>query len=122
MASLAKSSKPSTTDLRPGPPGGSSGHSSLRSRMGPSVVHGKQARVGEGLLRDRVRTEEGVVSSSIFNDSEISRLELERIFTRSWLFVAHQSEIPHVGDFVTRSMGEDPVIVWRGQDGRDEYF
>ncbi|SRR5712692_8228334 len=43
---------------------------------------------------------------------------MERVFTRGWLYVAHESEIPQRGDFVTRQMGEDPVIVCRGQDGR----
>ena len=73
-------------------------------------------------MSDLVRTDEGVVSSRIFSDPEINRLEMERIFTRSWLYVAHDSEIPHAGDYVTRSMGDDPVIVCRGQDGRVRVF
>ena len=63
-----------------------------------------------------VDADEGLVSARIFVDSELYRLELERIFARSWLFVAHESEIPRPGDFVARWMGEDPVIVWRGAD------
>lgn len=73
-------------------------------------------------LSDLVKTKEGVVSSRVFSDPEINRLEMERIFTRSWLYVAHDSEIPQAGDFVTRSMGDDPVIVWRGQDGKVRVF
>jgi phenylpropionate dioxygenase-like ring-hydroxylating dioxygenase large terminal subunit len=64
----------------------------------------------------------GVVSAKIFVDEDIYRLEQERIYGRSWLFLAHDSEIPEPGDFVTRSMGEDPVIVWRGQDRKARVF
>jgi phenylpropionate dioxygenase-like ring-hydroxylating dioxygenase large terminal subunit len=69
-------------------------------------------------LRELVKPAEGLVSARVFNDPDLYRLEVERIFARSWLFVAHESEIPRPGDFVTRSMGEDPVIVARGPDGR----
>ena len=68
------------------------------------------ARKASGLAADLVRPKEGVVNSQIFTDPEIHRLEMERIFTRSWLYVAHESEIPQPGDFVTRTMGDDPVI------------
>ena len=67
-------------------------------------------------LKGLVLTRDGMVSPRVFTDPEIARLEMERIFTRSWLFVAHESEIPQPGDFVARWMGDDPVIVWRGQD------
>ncbi len=87
------------------------------------VARKYKRKIGEaGFFEDLVRTDEGVVSSQIFTDPEINRLEMERVFTRSWLFVAHESEIPHPGDFVTRYMGDDPVIVWRGQDGKVRVF
>ncbi len=82
----------------------------------------REQRAGDGNLRNLVRSKEGLISSRIFNDPEIHRLEMDRIFTRSWLYVAHESEIPLPGDFVTRYMGGDPVIVWRGQDGKVRVF
>ena len=82
----------------------------------------KPVQSGNGNLNKLVQVDKGIISSRIFNDPEINRLEMERIFTRSWLYVAHESEIPKAGDFVTRYMGEDPVIVWRGQDGRVRVF
>ena len=73
-------------------------------------------------LNNLVKPKEGLVSSRIFTDPDIYRLEIERIFTRTWLFVAHESEIPRAGDFVCRSMGVDPVIVARGRDGAVRVF
>ena len=82
----------------------------------------REQRAGNGNLRNLVRSKEGLISSRIFNDPEIHRLEMDRIFTQSWLYVAHESEIPNAGDFVTRYMGGDPVIVWRGQDCKVRVF
>ena len=65
-----------------------------------------------------VDADEGLVSARIFVDPEVYQRELERIFARSWLFIAHESEIPRPGDFVARSMGEDPIVVWRGADNQ----
>ncbi|WP_426243622.1 aromatic ring-hydroxylating oxygenase subunit alpha [Nocardioides sp. LHG3406-4] len=52
-----------------------------------------------------------------FADSSDWESELERIFRHSWLFVAHESEIPEPGDYVTRLMGTDQVIVSRTESG-----
>jgi PAH dioxygenase large subunit len=65
-----------------------------------------------------VRTRDGLVKACIFADPQVYALERERLFAQTWLHVAHESEIPRPGDFVTRSMGEDPVIVARGRDGK----
>jgi phenylpropionate dioxygenase-like ring-hydroxylating dioxygenase large terminal subunit len=50
-------------------------------------------------------------SSAVFDD------EMDRIFTQGWVFVAHDSEVPQPGDYVTRRIGPTPVIVSRGHDG-----
>ena len=52
-----------------------------------------------------------------FADESTWQRELEAVFRHSWLFVAHESEIPEPGDYVTRLMGTDQVIVARSEDG-----
>ncbi|UJW29749.1 aromatic ring-hydroxylating dioxygenase subunit alpha [Saccharothrix sp. AJ9571] len=59
----------------------------------------------------------GTVSADIFHSEEIYRRELSTVFARSWLFLAHESQLRSPGDFVTATMGEDPVIVSRQRDG-----
>ncbi|HLQ36008.1 MAG TPA: aromatic ring-hydroxylating dioxygenase subunit alpha [Chloroflexota bacterium] len=68
-------------------------------------------------VRSLANLEQGLLSAQVFVDPAVYELELERIFSRTWLYVAHDSEVPNPGDFVTRSMGEDSVIVVRGSDG-----
>ena len=60
----------------------------------------------------------GLVPLWIYNDEELYRAELERIFARNWIFMAHETEIPQPGDFVRRTIGGDRFIVVRGEDNR----
>jgi nitrite reductase/ring-hydroxylating ferredoxin subunit len=57
------------------------------------------------------------VRGSLFSDEDLYRRELDTIFAKSWLFVAHESQIQGAGDWVRSAMGDDPVIVVRGRDG-----
>jgi len=64
-----------------------------------------------------VDTRRGLVSREVFVSDEICRLETERIFDRTWVFLAHETELPAAGDFVSRTLGSAPVIVVRDADG-----
>lgn len=57
------------------------------------------------------------VHGSLYADPDIFRLELERIWFRTWIYVGHESEVPNPGDFVMKSIGPEPVIMVRSQDG-----
>jgi len=54
---------------------------------------------------------------SLYTALRIFADEIDRIFTRGWVFVGHASEIPRAGDYVTRQLGLQPVIMVRGRDG-----
>lgn len=57
------------------------------------------------------------VNRHSFYDESVFAQERERIFKRTWQFLAHESEIAKPGDYVTRKLAGDEVIVVRGQDG-----
>ena len=58
------------------------------------------------------------VHRSVYTDSTIFDLEMERIFGRAWVFIGHDSEVPNAGDYVTRRIGRRPVILSRHSDGK----
>src|ERR1700693_1196986 len=57
------------------------------------------------------------VSGRVYYDPAVFDEELEKIWYRDWIYVAHESEIPEPGDYVTRRIGLQPVIVSRDEDG-----
>jgi phenylpropionate dioxygenase-like ring-hydroxylating dioxygenase large terminal subunit len=57
------------------------------------------------------------VTRRLYSDEDVLARELDRIFSRSWILVGFESEIPEPGDYVTRRIGADPVILTRSESG-----
>jgi phenylpropionate dioxygenase-like ring-hydroxylating dioxygenase large terminal subunit len=68
-----------------------------------------RTRVDDLVLPDRV-------SGAVYTDPEVFELEMQRIFREGWVYVGHDSEVPEPGDYVTRRIGREPVILVRGKD------
>lgn len=71
----------------------------------------------EALLRD-LDEERGRVPRRLYVDEDVHRAEIDRLFSRAWLYVAHETQIPQNGDYVRGVLGNDDVIVARGRDGQ----
>ncbi|WP_209308884.1 Rieske 2Fe-2S domain-containing protein [Blastococcus sp. CT_GayMR16] len=70
---------------------------------------------GQAAVLDAVRR--GMIPAHIYNDREVFELEKKRLFSRAWLFVGHESEIPQAGDYVVRRVLEDSFIIARDEAG-----
>ena len=57
------------------------------------------------------------VDPSVYTDSEIARLERERVFGRVPFMIAHTSELTEPGSFITISLPNNEAIVSRQHDG-----
>jgi phenylpropionate dioxygenase-like ring-hydroxylating dioxygenase large terminal subunit len=73
-------------------------------------------------LQHLVDDSAGRVSREIFVNQDIYDQEQERLFARAWLFVGHESQIPHPGDYFAASMGEESVILTRDRDHQIHVF
>ncbi|GAA4889493.1 aromatic ring-hydroxylating oxygenase subunit alpha [Streptomonospora salina] len=66
-------------------------------------------------IRDGIA--EGRFPARVFNDQEIFDIEQHRVFSKAWCFLAHESEIPNRGDYVTRYIANNNLIVARAESG-----
>lgn len=77
--------------------------------------HRTSARYGQLIRDDRV-------SGRLYVDSGIFDHEMERIHHRGWVFVGHDSEVARPGEFVTRRLGRQPVVLTRDSEGSVRLF
>ena len=74
------------------------------------------------LKYDMIDLEKGSLDRRVLADPDIYQDELEKIFGRAWLMLAHESLIPNPNDFFLAYMGEDPVIITRDAKGEVHVF
>jgi p-cumate 2,3-dioxygenase alpha subunit len=62
--------------------------------------------------------EEGLfrVNRGAFTDPECLEEERARLFERCWIYVGHESEVPHAGDYRARTVAGRPMVLVRGDD------
>jgi len=72
--------------------------------------------------RQLVDTTKGLVSREIFVDEGLYKIEQERVFARSWLFVGLADQVKKPGDYFVSRMGEESVILSRDRDNTVHVF
>jgi phenylpropionate dioxygenase-like ring-hydroxylating dioxygenase large terminal subunit len=58
------------------------------------------------------------LNRAVLYDADVARREQARVFSKSWLYVGHESELRAPGDYRTRHVAGRPVIFVRGEDGK----
>jgi phenylpropionate dioxygenase-like ring-hydroxylating dioxygenase large terminal subunit len=53
----------------------------------------------------------------LYTDPDVFDAEMAHIFETTWVYVAHESEVAHPGDYKTTTIAHQPVIVTRHEDG-----
>jgi len=56
------------------------------------------------------------VHRRVYRDPAVFDAEMENIFKNTWVYLAHESQIPTVGDYLTLPVGREPVILVRSED------
>jgi phenylpropionate dioxygenase-like ring-hydroxylating dioxygenase large terminal subunit len=75
-----------------------------------------------GKYRDDPRAVERLVQPDrvhrdVYLDPELFQLEMERLWSRAWVYAGHTSQIPSEGDYLTVDIAGKPLIVVRHPDG-----
>lgn len=75
-----------------------------------------------GRYRDDHRAIERLIEADrvhrdVYTDPEVFQLEMERLWSRTWIYVGHASQVPQAGDFITVDIAAQPVIMVRHTDG-----
>jgi phenylpropionate dioxygenase-like ring-hydroxylating dioxygenase large terminal subunit len=79
-------------------------------------------RVKEDVLTPAGKAPEPALGTEIIPHSryispEFMKLEWERMWSKVWLVGCREEEIPEAGDYITTDIGEESVLIVRGEDG-----
>jgi len=60
--------------------------------------------------------------SKYYHDQNIFQLEMDHLFSKSWLCVARSEDFEKPGDFLVREFGSESIIIIRGEDNKLRAF
>lgn len=86
------------------------------SRIATALSHGAAERLLERLVAEH-KSGHGL-QREFHTDPDIYRLDLERIWRRSWLFAGHTCQVKRPGDYFVFDLDTDSIVVIRDDDGR----
>ena len=73
------------------------------------------------LLRSKLEQEKAkphrAIDPYFYRSHLVHEQELEHLIFKSWIYALHASEIPQSGDYQLLEIGEDNIIIVRGEDG-----
>jgi phenylpropionate dioxygenase-like ring-hydroxylating dioxygenase large terminal subunit len=58
------------------------------------------------------------IHTRLYTDASLFEVEMQSVFERTWNYVGHESEVPDPGNYKTTTIGTQPIIVSRHEDGR----
>ena len=77
-------------------------------------------RLQQDLLDAALLRKDGEVhlgARNLYTDAELFELEMSHLFEGGWVFAAHESQMPRPHDFMSFSVGRQPVLLTRDADG-----
>jgi len=79
----------------------------------------QQEQQADALTPEQIRSlvRPAHVHRRAYCDPAVFELEQERIFSRLWIFVAHESQLKNPGDFIRTQLAGQEVLVTRHNDG-----
>jgi nitrite reductase/ring-hydroxylating ferredoxin subunit len=66
--------------------------------------------------------DDGFVPKDRYTSPEFARLEVDRLWGRVWQIACREEELPEPGDFVEYEIGDQSILVVRGEDGAIRAF
>lgn len=77
--------------------------------------NGKQYRDNPAAVAALVQDDQ--VHRDVYLDQDIFDLEMEQLWSNTWIYVGHVSQVPEKGDFYATDVAMQPVIMVRHSDG-----
>src|SRR5437762_2321261 len=59
-----------------------------------------------------------MVHRAVYTDPVVFAEEMRLIYARTWVYLAHESEVPNPGDYKTDETAGQPIVIVRHTDGQ----